>query len=183
MSNLIARRQPRWLPDLSELFTDFPMWADRPLIVDTQLMRLEAGMQDGHYVVGAEIPGIDPVIDVDIIVRDSQLTIKAERNREEGSQGPLGVSLRLFCPLGDVARRRQRRGHQGHLRQRHPDRLGRRSPTGRAGRETCRGADGELILSKPLPMTGSLYNAMSLLTKAIRSQMLRPTLELPPVAT
>jgi hypothetical protein len=40
-----------------------------------------------------------------------------------------------------------------------------------------------LILSKPLPMTGSLYNAMSLLTKAIRSQMLRPTLELPPVAT
>jgi len=56
MSNLIARRQPRWLPDLSELFTDFPIWADRPLIVDTQLMRLEAGMQDRHYVVRAEIP-------------------------------------------------------------------------------------------------------------------------------
>ena len=87
MSNLIARRQPRWLPELSELFTDFPMWADVPLIVDTQLMRLEAGMQDGHYVVRAEIPGIDPVKDVDITVRDSQLTIKAERTEKKEANG------------------------------------------------------------------------------------------------
>jgi HSP20 family protein len=87
VSNLIARRQPRWLPELSELFTDFPMWADVPLIVDTQLMRLEAGMQDGHYVVRAEIPGIDPVKDVDITVRDSQLTIKAERTEKKEANG------------------------------------------------------------------------------------------------
>jgi len=87
VSNLIARRQPRWLPELSELFTDFPMWADVPLIVDTQLMRLEAGMQDGHYVVRAEIPGIDPVKDVDITVRDGQLTIKAERTEKKEANG------------------------------------------------------------------------------------------------
>ena len=35
MTNLLARRSPRWLPDLSELFTDFPTWADLPVIVDT----------------------------------------------------------------------------------------------------------------------------------------------------
>jgi HSP20 family protein len=57
MSILLAGRRPRWQPDLSEWFTDFPTWADLPLIVDTQLMRLEDEMQDGRYVVRAEIPG------------------------------------------------------------------------------------------------------------------------------
>ena len=30
MTDLLARRKPRWLPDLSELFTEFPTWADLP---------------------------------------------------------------------------------------------------------------------------------------------------------
>ena len=37
MTDLLARRRPRWLPELSELFTEFPTWADLPLIVNTQL--------------------------------------------------------------------------------------------------------------------------------------------------
>jgi HSP20 family protein len=87
MSILLAGRRPRWQPDLSEWFTDFPTWADLPLIVDTQLMRLEDEMQDGRYVVRAEIPGIDPAKDVDITLRDGQLTIKAERTEKEDTKG------------------------------------------------------------------------------------------------
>ena len=85
MSNLLAR-QPRWLPELTELFTDFPTWADLPLLVDTELMRLEDEMEDGHYVVRAEIPGIDPAKDIDIMVRDGQLTIKAERTEKKDTK-------------------------------------------------------------------------------------------------
>ena len=87
MSDLLARRQPRWLPELTELFPDVPMWADLPLLIDTQLMRLEDEIQDGHYVVRAEIPGIDPANDVDITVRDGQLTIKAERGEKTQAEG------------------------------------------------------------------------------------------------
>ena len=44
-------------------------------------------MEDGHYVVRAEIPGIDPAKDVDITVRDGQLTIKAERTEKKETKG------------------------------------------------------------------------------------------------
>ena len=87
MSDLLARRKPRWLPELPELFTHFPTWADLPLAVDTQLMRLENEIEDGHYVVRAEIPGIDPAKDVDITVRDGRLTIKAERTEKKETKG------------------------------------------------------------------------------------------------
>ncbi len=50
-------------------------------------MRLEDEIQDGHYVVRAEIPGIDPAKDIDIMVRDGQLTIKAERTEKKESKG------------------------------------------------------------------------------------------------
>jgi len=87
MTDLLARRQPRQLLEPTKLFPDFPTWADLPLLVDTQLMRLEDEMQDGHYVVRAEIPGIDPAKDVDITVRDGQLMIKAERSEKTQAEG------------------------------------------------------------------------------------------------
>lgn len=34
-------------------------------------------MEDGHYVVRAELPGIHPARDVDVTVRDGQLMSKA----------------------------------------------------------------------------------------------------------
>lgn len=83
MTTVPARRRPRWLPDLSEWFTSFPSLAELPLAFDTQLMRLEDEMEDGHYVVRAEIPGIDPAKDVDITVGDGVLTIKAERTEKK----------------------------------------------------------------------------------------------------
>ena len=87
MSDLLVRRQPQRLPELTELFPDFPTWADLPLLVDTQLMRLEDEMADGHYVVRAEMPGIDAAKDLDITVRDGQLTIKAERTEKKYTEG------------------------------------------------------------------------------------------------
>jgi HSP20 family molecular chaperone IbpA len=86
MTDLLARRRPRWLPELSELFTELPTWADLSSIVNTQL-RLEDEIEDGHYVVRAEIPGIDPAKDVDITVRDGRLTIKAERTEKKEAKG------------------------------------------------------------------------------------------------
>ena len=98
MSNLPVRRQPRsWLPDWSEMFTGFPSWTAslRPLF-ETHLIRLEDEMHDGHYLLRAELPGIDPDKDVDITVRDGQLTIKAERTEKKETKGRSEFSYGSF---------------------------------------------------------------------------------------
>ena len=46
------------------------------------LMRVEDFVQDGSYVIRAEIPGIDPEKDVEVTVANGLLTIKAERREE-----------------------------------------------------------------------------------------------------
>jgi HSP20 family molecular chaperone IbpA len=85
MTDLPARRHPRsWLPDWSDLWTGFPSLAGlRP----GHLIRLEDEMTDGHYLLRAELPGIDPAKDVDITVRDGQLTIKAQRSEKTEAKG------------------------------------------------------------------------------------------------
>ncbi len=40
-------------------------------------------MEGGHYVLRAELPGIDPAKEVDITVYKGQLTIKAERTEKK----------------------------------------------------------------------------------------------------
>ena len=50
------------------------------MLTDTHPIRLEEEITDGHYVVRAELPGIDPAKDVVITVCDNRLTIKAERS-------------------------------------------------------------------------------------------------------
>ena len=59
-------------------------------------------MEDGRYVVRAEIPGIDPAKDVDITVRDGRMTIKAERTEKKQAKGrsefvTAHSSARLCC--------------------------------------------------------------------------------------
>jgi HSP20 family protein len=90
------RRQRSLLPEFSELFTGFPGWADLRPTLENRLMRLEDEMADGHYVVRAEIPGIDPAKDVDITVRDGRLTIKAERSEKTESHGRSEFSYGSF---------------------------------------------------------------------------------------
>ncbi|MDI3315291.1 MAG: Hsp20/alpha crystallin family protein [Mycobacterium sp.] len=90
MTDLPVRRQSRsWLPDLwsdfwSDLWTGFP---SLPMLRPGNLMRLEEEIQDGHYLLRAELPGIDPAKDVDITVSNGELTIKAERTEKKEAKG------------------------------------------------------------------------------------------------
>lgn len=97
MSNVPAKHERRsLLPDLSELFTGFPSRAGLRPIFDSHLIRLEDEIEDGHYVVRAELPGIDPAKDVDITVCDGRLTIKAERSEKKESKGRSEFSYGSF---------------------------------------------------------------------------------------
>jgi HSP20 family molecular chaperone IbpA len=90
------RREESWISELSDTFNGFPSWGLRPLFTDSHLIRLEEDMKDGHYLVRAEIPGIDPAKDVDITVSDSRLTIKAERSERNQVNGRSEFSYGSF---------------------------------------------------------------------------------------
>ena len=88
MSTISVQRRPISLfPEFSELFAGFPSLTGLRPAFDTRVMRLEDEMKDGRYVVRAEIPGVDPANDIDITVRDGQLTIKAERSEKKDFDG------------------------------------------------------------------------------------------------
>ena len=75
------RRQSRGLiPDLFDLL-EAPLAAFRPMVA--QQIRCEDYVENGRYVLRAELPGIDPERDVDITVSNGILTIHAERREEE----------------------------------------------------------------------------------------------------
>lgn len=77
MSNLL-RRDPRTMfPDLVEWFEE-PFMTLRPYLA--QPIRVEDFVEDGHYLVRAELPGIDPQKDVEVTVGAGYLTIHAERH-------------------------------------------------------------------------------------------------------
>jgi len=98
MTKLPVRRQSRsWPPDWSEMFSGFPSRTAglRPLF-QTRLIRLEDEMVAGHYLLRAELPGIDPDTDVDITVRDGQLTIKAQRTEKNETKGRSEFSYGSF---------------------------------------------------------------------------------------
>jgi HSP20 family protein len=97
MNTVSVRRQPMSLfPEFSELFAGFPSMAGLRPVFDTRVMRLEDEMKDGRYVVRAEMPGIDPAKDIDITVRDGQLTIKAERSEKKDFDGRSEFSYGSF---------------------------------------------------------------------------------------
>ena len=98
MSMLSIRRQPRSLfPEFSELFAGFPSLAGVRPVFDAPVMRLEDEMKDDRYVVRAEMPGVDPGKDIDITVRDGQLTIKAERSEKKDFDGRSEFSYGSFA--------------------------------------------------------------------------------------
>jgi len=97
MSTVSVRRRPISLfPEFSELFGGFPSLAGLRPAFDTRVMRLEDEMKDGRYIVRAEMPGVDPAKDVDITVRDGQLTIKAERSETKDFDGRSEFSYGSF---------------------------------------------------------------------------------------
>ncbi len=91
-----AQKSHSLFPEFSEFFAGFPSFAGIRPIFDTKLMRLEDEMVDGRYEVRAEIPGIDPAKDVDITVRNGQLTIKAERSEKKEFDGRSEFSYGSF---------------------------------------------------------------------------------------
>ena len=97
MTTLPATQKPHSLfPDFSEFLAGFPSFAGLRPMFNTRLMRLEDEMTDGRYEVRAEMPGIDPAKDVDITVRDGQLTIKTERSEKKEFDGRSEFSYGSF---------------------------------------------------------------------------------------
>jgi HSP20 family protein len=84
----LARRQQRrgLLPDIDDMFDSVFPFAWR-LPFDQHAMRIEEYVEDGHEVVRAELPGMDPDKDVEVTVREGVLTIKAERSERKSDKG------------------------------------------------------------------------------------------------
>jgi HSP20 family molecular chaperone IbpA len=77
------------LPDLSELFNGLPTLSGIRPFFDNHLLRLEDETTDSTYEVRAELPGVDPVEDIEVTVRDGKLAIRASRQR---TTEPTGLS-------------------------------------------------------------------------------------------
>jgi len=67
-------------------FGDMVDWLEAPWTILRPIaghpMRVEDYVQNGNYVVRAELPGIDPERDVEVTVSKGILTIRAERREE-----------------------------------------------------------------------------------------------------
>ena len=97
MNKPAVQRQSRpLLPELSELFNGFPAFASLRPLFDSHLLKLEDEMKEGVYEVRAELPGVDPTDDIEVTVRDGQLTIKAERIQTGESNGHSEFSYGSF---------------------------------------------------------------------------------------
>lgn len=74
----LLRRDPRTMfPELVEWFEE-PFLTLRPYLA--QPIRIEEYTEDGHYVVKAELAGIDAAKDAEVMVGAGYLTIRAERH-------------------------------------------------------------------------------------------------------
>jgi HSP20 family protein len=92
----VQRQSRPLLPELSELFSAFPTFANLRPLFDNRLLRLEDEVKDGVYEVRAELPGVDPADDIEVSVRDGKLTIKAERTQTTESNGHSEFSYGSF---------------------------------------------------------------------------------------
>jgi HSP20 family protein len=76
--NTLLRRDPRTMfPDLVEWFEE-PFVTLRPYLA--QPIRIEDFVEGDHYMIRAELAGIDPEKDVEVTVAAGYLTIRAERH-------------------------------------------------------------------------------------------------------
>ena len=97
MNKPAVQRQSRsLLPELSDLFSAFPTFANLRPLFDNRLLRLEDEHKDGVYEVRAELPGVDPTDDIEVTVQDGRLTIKAERTQSSECNGHSEFSYGSF---------------------------------------------------------------------------------------
>jgi predicted unusual protein kinase regulating ubiquinone biosynthesis (AarF/ABC1/UbiB family)/HSP20 family molecular chaperone IbpA len=99
-------------PDLAD-WLESP-WTGPPPFLTGQVFRLEETIQDDNYVIRAELPGVDPDKDIEVVVDGRILTIRAERrqqdtgpHRSEFRYGSLARVVRLPARVdpADVAAR------------------------------------------------------------------------------
>ena len=82
MSDVVKRNPMSPLTELFDWFNSgWPSIADWPHD-GARALRIEDRLEQDRYVVRAEIPGVDPDKDVEIMVDDGVLTISAERREE-----------------------------------------------------------------------------------------------------
>jgi HSP20 family protein len=108
--SIIARRDPRTvIPDFIDWFEE-PFLTLRPYL--GQPIRIEDYTEDGHYVVRAEIAGIDPEKELEVAAGAGYLSIRAERSshvegkhRSEFRYGAFSrtVALPAGADPGDVS--------------------------------------------------------------------------------
>jgi HSP20 family protein len=79
MSALTRRESRGFLPDLLD-WAGSPLSMLRPFFM--QSIRIEDYVENGRYVVRAELPGIDPEKQAEITVAHGALTIRAAREEE-----------------------------------------------------------------------------------------------------
>jgi len=101
-----VRRRVRAL--LRAMFPDLPDWPESPrtalqALSSAQTFRVEELARDDHYVIRAELPGLDPA-DIEVTLDGRTLTIHAERSqqdhepyRTEFRYGPVTRSVRLHA--------------------------------------------------------------------------------------
>lgn len=104
MMSSILRRDPKTVvPDLIDWF-EAPFLTLRPYLA--QPIRIEEYTDDGHYVVKAELAGIDPTKDAEVTVGAGYLTIRAERHdmveAAHHSEFRYGVFSRTLSLPGDA---------------------------------------------------------------------------------
>jgi len=82
--NIAARRNPKTvIPDLVDWFEE-PFLTLKPYL--GQAIRIEDYTEDGHYVVRAEIAGVDPEKGLEVAVGGGYLTIHAVRSSRTETQ-------------------------------------------------------------------------------------------------
>jgi len=77
MSTLLHRDPKTLFPDLVDWFEE-PFLTLRPYLA--QPIKVEEYVEDDHYMIRAELAGIDPEKDVEVTVGSGYLTIRAERS-------------------------------------------------------------------------------------------------------
>jgi HSP20 family protein len=75
------------LPDFTDVFGGFPGIAGWPFAFEHHGIRIEDRMEQGRYLIRAELPDVDPNKDVDVTVQEGMLTIRAERQEERSRAG------------------------------------------------------------------------------------------------
>ncbi|MGE5135480.1 MAG: Hsp20/alpha crystallin family protein [Gemmatimonadota bacterium] len=81
MAKIVRRESSARFPDLLD-WLDTP-WSALLPFGGGQTFRVEDFVQDGHYVIRAELPGVDPEKDIEITIEAGTLTIRAERREEQ----------------------------------------------------------------------------------------------------